>query len=261
MSEPPGVTLRAVLVADDDPDQRFLLQRLFRRAGTDEVVEAGDGAAALEAVRARRFDLVVLDVSMPVRSGIDVLPDLHDAAGGTPIVVLSNFSRERLGAIAVERGAVGYVEKRTPVGRLLQELLLAAAITGVAQDSIVAGGSARFPSDRTASRLARGFVREHAEGADEELLGIVDVLVSEVVANAVLHAGSEPRVRVELGPELLRVEVADDDPTPPRRRRPDVGSPGGRGLLLLDELASRWGSEPTDGGKVVWFEVDRPPAG
>ena len=58
-------------------------------------------------------------------------------------------------------------------------------------------------------------------------------------------------------PTTIRVAVYDTDPRLPAHRVPDQERPGGRGLHLLDQLASRWGAEPTDGGKVVWFELDR----
>ena len=79
--------------------------------------------------------------------------------------------------------------------------------------------------------------------------------VSEVVTNAILHGSSTPTVTVHLGPDDVRVEVYDDDPTLPRPRRPDHGVPGGRGLLLLDRAASAWGADPHGDGKVVWFEL------
>jgi hypothetical protein len=54
----------------------------------------------------------------------------------------------------------------------------------------------------------------------------------------------------------LRVEVRDDDPSPPVRRPRDPLATTGRGLLLVNELASAWGSQPAGRGKVVWFELE-----
>jgi len=73
----------------------------------------------------------------------------------------------------------------------------------------------------------------------------------------VMHARSEPRLEVHVLRRLLRIEVYDDDPTPPRQREADVDGPGGRGLQLVDTIATRWGSEPAGAGKVVWFEIDQ----
>jgi len=62
----------SILVVDDEPAQRFLLRRIFERAG-HEVSDAGDGAAALLAVRKSAPDLVVTDVMMPVMDGVELI--------------------------------------------------------------------------------------------------------------------------------------------------------------------------------------------
>jgi len=65
-----------ILVVDDEPDQRFMLRRIFERAGHD-VTEAGDGAAALRAVRESAPDLVVTDIMMPVMDGVEFIRRLR----------------------------------------------------------------------------------------------------------------------------------------------------------------------------------------
>ena len=100
-------------------------------------------------------------------------------------------------------------------------------------------------------------MREALGDAGDDLLFALELLVSEVVTNAVTHARSAPRIEAQLTPTTIRVPVYDADPRLPDHRVPDEERPGGRGLHLLDRLASRWGAEPTDGGKVVWFELDR----
>ncbi len=79
-----------ILVVDDEPDQRFLLRRIFERAG-HEVSDAGDGAAALRAVRASAPDLVVTDVMMPVMDGAKLIGCLRDdpATAHIPVLVAS----------------------------------------------------------------------------------------------------------------------------------------------------------------------------
>ncbi|MFE4519680.1 ATP-binding protein [Kitasatospora sp. NPDC056783] len=88
------------------------------------------------------------------------------------------------------------------------------------------------------------------------------LMVSELVANACLHARGGPReLRLSWNGARLRVEVADDSPVPPRLRpSAGPGRPGGHGLRVVDRLARAWGSLPEDGGKSVWLEVARPSA-
>src|SRR5947208_16653696 len=72
----PGAAQRTVLVVDDEPMLRNLLSRLLRMEGYD-VLEAEDGQTALDVVAREMPDLVLLDVMMPARDGLDVLGDLR----------------------------------------------------------------------------------------------------------------------------------------------------------------------------------------
>jgi CheY-like chemotaxis protein len=247
-----GVPTPRVLVVDDDVDQRWLVRRLFGATGIVEVAEAADGAEALAVAPAFAPDLIVLDLVMPGGSGTDICPALQEAAPDARIVVLSNLPRHRLLAAVQRAGAVGYVEKRTPPDRLVSELMLAASLVEAIR------ASADFPRDVSSSRSARQFVRQTLGDGDEELLATAELLVSELVTNAVMHGQSPPRVAIDVRPTFVRVEVSDDDPTPPRPRVPTGDQPGGHGLLLTERVSSRWGSTRTATGKVVWFELDRP---
>ncbi len=117
--------------------------------------------------------------------------------------------------------------------------------------------STQLPRDPTSPSVGRRMVAAALGDADPDLLFDAQLLVSELVTNAVEHAASAPTLTLSVDPQRLRVEVADDDPTPPVRRDPLPGELGGRGLQLLDRLADRWGSSPTAGGKCVWFELGR----
>ncbi len=104
-----------------------------------------------------------------------------------------------------------------------------------------------------ARRFARDVLRKWREGDSTD---VVQLLVSELVTNAVLHAGSKIEVAVRHRGEWLRVEVVDESPVLPGARDFDNDAATGRGLALVDMLADDWGVEPIeDDGKVVWFEV------
>jgi CheY-like chemotaxis protein len=77
-----------ILVVDDEPDQRFLLRRIFEQAG-HEVTEAGDGAAALRAVRESAPDLVVTDIMMPVMGGVELIRRLRGDPATAAIPILA----------------------------------------------------------------------------------------------------------------------------------------------------------------------------
>jgi anti-sigma regulatory factor (Ser/Thr protein kinase) len=107
-----------------------------------------------------------------------------------------------------------------------------------------------------AARQARRFVTEHV--ADLTAAGTLALLTSEVVTNGVLHARTHLRLGVTAGEDHILVTCADDDASgvlmvPP----PDDRRPSGRGLLLVDSLASQWGVQQHEGGKTVWFTLPR----
>jgi anti-sigma regulatory factor (Ser/Thr protein kinase) len=103
---------------------------------------------------------------------------------------------------------------------------------------------------------ARRFVRDqlHAIGVADPGAG-AELVVSELVTNAVVHAGTNVTVRVARAGTGARVEVIDGSSTMPGLRVVTSGSSSGRGLTLVEHFASKWGAEPTVSGKVVWFVV------
>lgn len=122
---------------------------------------------------------------------------------------------------------------------------------------------ADFPADPASAGRARRFV--DATLREWECDGMVDVaalLVSELVANAVLHAGTPIGVVVRRDSHRLRIEVHDDDPRAPARKHYSSMATTGRGIMLVERLAADWGVRATATGKGVWFELDEStPAG
>ncbi|MFI9045317.1 SpoIIE family protein phosphatase [Streptomyces sp. NPDC053427] len=85
----------------------------------------------------------------------------------------------------------------------------------------------------------------------------VEVAASELIANALTHTESGALVSVELLPDTprrIRLEVEDRSSSWPRRRSPGETATSGRGLLLVEALADRWGAEPRGSGKALWCE-------
>lgn len=106
-----------------------------------------------------------------------------------------------------------------------------------------------------------GRARRHVvavfDGVDEETRATLEILTSEVVTNAIAHAGGEVVVRACQKSGEALVEVRDTSSRSPRIGSPHPDDEHGRGLLLLDALARSWGvrhqQDPT--GKAVWFSV------
>lgn len=122
--------------------------------------------------------------------------------------------------------------------------------------------SIQLPVDRHAAVRARRFVVETLQGWGEGKAVIEDceLLASELVTNAVLHARSASKLRIERRGDHIWVAVHDASPLAPRVRDYGAEAVTGRGLLLVDRLSRRWGSESDSHGKFVWFELDTQPA-
>src|SRR4051794_24161476 len=106
--------------------------------------------------------------------------------------------------------------------------------------------TSQFPAGPDAAAAARGALDGLDDRIDEERLGDLKLLVSELVTNSVRHADVRSddtiALAVELGSDTVRIEVSDRGKGfIPRERDDDTSRPGGWGLYLVDRLADRWG--------------------
>lgn len=114
--------------------------------------------------------------------------------------------------------------------------------------------SRSFPPDAASVPSARRFVRAVlVEAGHEEWLDEAQLAVSELSTNAMLHAHTPFEVTVQVGDEGVYVQVWDDEPVLPAQRRSDETSTTGRGLELVQAVASCFGFQVVGPTKVVWF--------
>jgi anti-sigma regulatory factor (Ser/Thr protein kinase) len=113
----------------------------------------------------------------------------------------------------------------------------------------------RCDADQSSPRRVRREVSAALDGLDAETLATVQLLVSELATNVVLHGGDNMAVDVDREPERVRIEVSDDGDGMPARRHPTAYSDGGRGLGMVEAASSDWGVQPRPPGKTVWFEL------
>jgi anti-sigma regulatory factor (Ser/Thr protein kinase) len=115
----------------------------------------------------------------------------------------------------------------------------------------------RLPATKQAPQDARALVAAQLdESLTPEQKQVALLLVSELVTNAVRHAESDV---IQVGVRTdgrVRVSVIDESPKMPRQQSPGPDEPGGRGLMIVDQLAQAWGVDPLPGdGKCIWFDV------
>ncbi len=107
-----------ILVADDEPNIRRSLREILEFEDY-AVVEAADGDEALARAQAGGLDLVLLDIKMPRRDGMEVLKALHDAEVGVPVIMISGHGTVDTAVEATQLGAVDFLEKPPDLNRLL----------------------------------------------------------------------------------------------------------------------------------------------
>jgi anti-sigma regulatory factor (Ser/Thr protein kinase) len=135
---------------------------------------------------------------------------------------------------------------------------LRVGVTAACDGSVasVSVASLELPPDHTAAAHAREFVaRTLRSWGCDGIVADAELLVSELVTNAILHARSTATVNIEREPEL-RVSVCDHSTAVPRVRNYGPTAVTGRGMLLVDRISRRWGVDISGNGKCVWFEID-----
>ncbi len=118
-----------------------------------------------------------------------------------------------------------------------------------------------LPEGSESVTLARHAARRHltALGVAPEIIDTAELLVSELTANVIKHAGGRPTLRVMRHDDVIRIEVGDSRPDQfPVARDLDTEAPSGRGLLLVTTLATSWGYELDGDGKFTWAELEMP---
>jgi anti-sigma regulatory factor (Ser/Thr protein kinase) len=118
-----------------------------------------------------------------------------------------------------------------------------------------------LPASPVAAPVARRLLtRACSSWSVQELLEPAELVTTELVANAVRHAGGRVVLTVSLRQGDLQISVGDDSPALPHRRASMPSDEHGRGLLMVDALSKDWGMTCVGDGKVVWAKVSAVPA-
>ncbi len=112
-----------IVIADDHTLMREGLKRIFE--GNDEITvvgEAIDGFSVISQVRKGGFDMLLLDLSMPGRSGIDLIRQIRTEAPKLPILVLTMYEEEQYAVRSIRAGAQGYLTKESAGDQLVNAI-------------------------------------------------------------------------------------------------------------------------------------------
>ncbi|MFE7763067.1 ATP-binding protein [Streptomyces sp. NPDC057438] len=121
----------------------------------------------------------------------------------------------------------------------------------------------RFPAVTASIAAARHWVRDCVEAGaplrQRRMLQTIELLVSELMTNAIRHGAGPPLIRLTWNDRLLRIAVSDYSNRWPRTRATKNTEPSGFGMQLLERLSQRWGVTPRHPGKTVWAELSLAP--
>ena len=106
----------------------------------------------------------------------------------------------------------------------------------------------------SARRFTRAALGRH--DVEPRLIDTAMLLVSELATNAIVHAATSLKLRIDVGDDI-RVEVCDENETAPVVGAPQTEDESGRGLAIVTTLADDWSWAPRPSGKAVWFSLHR----
>jgi anti-sigma regulatory factor (Ser/Thr protein kinase) len=118
-----------------------------------------------------------------------------------------------------------------------------------------------LPGSGQSASAARSMIASALADCTDDTIAMAQLLVSELVTNAVLHARTGLLLKIELDSSVVRISVEDGSSASPQPHPSSVDALGGRGLSLVKGLSSAWGWDRIGGGKQVWFELAFPTFG
>jgi DNA-binding response OmpR family regulator len=211
----------ALLVVDDNEDNRYTLTRRLKREGYTDVTTANDGGQALALLRSRAFDLVLLDVMMPGMDGLQLLRRLR-MEGSVPVLMLTARGDEDDRVLGLELGADDYLSKPFSARELI------ARVRAVLRRS-------EIPTSLPARKLEIGSLTIDAEEFSATLNGVpvrlttAEFMVLEALARCPGHVQSRASLTYQaLGRALEPFDRSIDTHVSNIRRK--LSMDGGRGI-------------------------------
>lgn len=193
------------------------------------------------------LDLLQVDRSSPL-AGLVAVWSRIKVWPGIPLVLVARQPALRLALRAAA------VSKLVPtVASLDQAVSCVSSVARRRREQI------NLSCDRFSPRRSRVWIRNQLTEWGLEDPAPAELVGTELVDNAIIHAGSPSVLRADLQSGALSIAVLDDDPRPPRLVPIGERADGGRGLVIVDQLTRAWGSSPRPGGgKIVWAVMSLP---
>lgn len=202
-----------VLVADDHTIVREGLKQILAKSGDLAVAgEAANGNEVLKLVREQAWDVLVTDMSMPGRSGIELIKLVKQACPKLPVLVLSMYGEDQYAVRAIRAGASGYLNKESASEQLVGAIRKVAAggvhVSPAVAEALVqnvrGGSSAQLPHDQLSDREFQ-VLRLIAEG--QSINGIAHALNLSPKTVSTHKARILEKMHMETQAELIRYAI------------------------------------------------------
>ena len=241
MKGPPPELTEVLLVQPPDAAGLRLRTALIAAPEVEVVTELTDASAAAVAAAELRPDVVVLRVELSDVTESCVLGELRDTAPWARIVLHAQIAR--LGA---------------PGGARWNRRLIGVVVDTVNSPTLEA--RLELPDDPRSVPLARSLLTQLlGQWEMEDFVDLAALLITELVANAIRHVPGTCAVELTRRGDALRIAVVDTGAGLPDLQSPGLSAFRGRGLHIVNALATEWGIDHLeDGCKAVWAELANP---
>jgi two-component system invasion response regulator UvrY len=201
-----------ILVADDHGVVRKGLKQIMTESPEMTIAaEAATGQEALELARSGSFDLVILDIAMPGRSGLDILRELRTEAPSLKVIILSMYPEEQYAIRSLRDGASAYLTKGTSPEELMLAIRTVASgkkyITSSVADKLAAyveDGSQRLPHDTLSDREMQILV---LIGSGKQVSDIAEELNLSIKTVSTYRSRILLKMSMETNAQLIRYSI------------------------------------------------------
>ncbi len=200
-----------IVIADDHEIVRRGLQQIISQRPGWSVTAVGSADELIAALRGARYDVIVLDVSLGNRSGIELLPSLRAEFPSTPVLILSMYDEEQYAVRCLRAGAAGYVQKGRSADHILEAIGRVASggryiSVEVAEQlaSRVVSGNPERPHDRLSDREFEVF-RRIARG--ESVSDIAHALNVSVKTVSTFRTRALDKLQLRTNADIVRYAV------------------------------------------------------
>ena len=150
------MNLKTILIDDHEVVRKGLRQIIIDEFPQADIMEAGSAEEAIKIIRKEKFDMVISDISMSGRSGIDLVKQLHDELPALPVLILSMHNENQYAMRVMKAGASGYLTKDSASLELIKAIKI-----------IISGR--KYISPAVAQLLAQSFSVNHAQSIHDAL--------------------------------------------------------------------------------------------